>query len=44
MSENKNVYKAIFVKRETHKKFALRAVEEEKTFDILLGELLEKSK
>ena len=38
--ENEYTFRAIFVKRETHKKFALRAVKEELTFDELINELL----
>ena len=39
MTEPK-IYKTISVKPATHKKFALRAVNEEKTFDELINELL----
>lgn len=35
-------YKAIFVKKDTHKKFAIKARELEMTFDELINYLLKK--
>jgi hypothetical protein len=34
-------YKGIFVKKETHKRFAIKSLEEEKTHDELINYLLE---